>query len=329
MDSEAISRPLDHPHSHAKRSNKHWSINSNENHLTKDRRASVLPATDYNQEDYDYYSNKHDNAHDIKPTTSHSTPSITQQEHNSALDPSERIQFLREMEQVREDLAEFRRNMADLVEQIDGITVDLEKSKDRVSEIEQDLTATEEVNVNLQVLLERAVKTQRESDVFATQAIKNMYSDLASVVYENSQLHGRLKSIENQQKEQKGSVHDIVKRMYEYTQMLEQAQGTIHMLQEPRLVKRASITSTKTSNSRRASLISFYDDDSSSTVSNLTAKESHLNTTSRRAGSTYIQSPPLGPQSTSPLMKPQQGLRMLFDSRGGNYLGLGTIAHKK
>jgi hypothetical protein len=110
------------------------------------------------------------------------------------------MQFLREMEQAREELAEFRRNMAGLVKQMDGIAVDLEKSKDRVcrffviklaitvlislfskAEIEQDLTATEEVNVNLQVLLERAVKTQKESDVFATQAIRNMYSDLASV----------------------------------------------------------------------------------------------------------------------------------------------------
>lgn len=114
------------------------------------------------------------------------------------------MQFLREMEQAREELAEFRRNMAGLVKQMDGIAVDLEKSKDRVckslfwqwfevvlipngtAEIEQDLTATEEVNVNLQVLLERAVKTQKESDVFATQAIRNMYSDLASVQGNNA-----------------------------------------------------------------------------------------------------------------------------------------------
>lgn len=42
------------------------------------------------------------------------------------------MQFLREMEQAREELAEFRRNMAGLVKQMDGIAVDLEKSKDRV-----------------------------------------------------------------------------------------------------------------------------------------------------------------------------------------------------
>ncbi|EPB84446.1 hypothetical protein HMPREF1544_08810 [Mucor circinelloides 1006PhL] len=268
--------------------------------------------------------------HAKQPTSSYSTPSVTQQDHNNALDATERMQFLREMEQAREELAEFRRNMAGLVKQMDGIAVDLEKSKDRVSEIEQDLTATEEVNVNLQVLLERAVKTQKESDVFATQAIRNMYSDLASVVYENSQLQGRLKSIENHQKEQKGSVHDIVKRMFEYTQMLEQAQGTIHMLQEPRLVKLASVASSSTTTSRRTSIISFYDDDNSSIVSSSTTKESHLNTTAtRKVGSTYIQSPPLGPQSTASILKPQQGLRMLFDSHGGNQLGLSSLAHKK
>lgn len=185
-----------------------------------------------------------------------------------------------------------------------------------IAEIEQDLTATEEVNVNLQVLLERAVKTQKESDVFATQAIRNMYSDLASVVYENNQLQSRLVSIENNQREQKGSVHDIVKRMFEYTQMLEQAQGTIHMLQEPRLVK--STTSSSTNTSRRNSVLSFYnteDDDDASLVSN-SNKRSH-----------YVQSPPLGPQSTS-ILKPQQGLRMLFDNHGGNQLGLNTLAKK-
>lgn len=114
-----------------------------------------VPVADYFQEDYTYYSNQPDNTHDIKvsacthkqatnnddwhththwlqPTSSYSTPSITQQDHNNALDATERMQFLREMEQAREELAEFRRNMAGLVKQMDGIAVDLEKSKDRV-----------------------------------------------------------------------------------------------------------------------------------------------------------------------------------------------------
>lgn len=213
----------------------------------------------------------------------------------------------------------------------------------RAAEIEQDLTATEEVNVNLQVLLERAVKTQKESDVFATQAIRNMYSDLASVVYENNQLQGRLQSIENNQNQQKGSVHDIVKRMFEYTQMLEQAQGTIHMLQEPRIIKlnQNSSSTTFSSNtlSRRTSLLSFYnteDDDndsiSTSIITSTSTAGANTNSTIKRptsSTSNYIQSPPLGPQLLSPPLKPQQGLRMLFDSHGGNSLGLSSLTRKK
>lgn len=333
MGSEVNSKSFGHP-----KYNKDSNSNSPVIEITEnpiyERRASVIESSsEFYGDDYDNYSFQNDITPDIKPTSSYSTPSITQQQHNNSLDATERIQFLREMEQAREELAEFRRNMDGLLKQMDGIAVDLEKSKDRVSEIEQDLTATEEVNVNLQVLLERAVKTQKESDVFATQAIRNMYSDLASVVYENNQLQGRLKSIETHQKEQKGSVHDIIKRMFEYTQMLEQAQGTIHMLQEPRLVKlnSSSIASSSTSTSRRNSLVSFYDDDddfhSVSTTTTTTKKESFIN--NKRPTSNYIQSPPLGPQSTNTTMlKPQEGLRMLFDSHGGRQLGLSSITKK-
>jgi acid phosphatase class B len=141
-------------------------------------------------------------------------------------------------------------------------------------------------------------------------------------------LQGRLASIESHQKEQSGSVHDIVKRMLEYTQMLEQAQGTIHMLQEPRLVKLASLASSSTTTSRRTSLVSFYDDDDSV----VSTKETHYNNrkASSSTSSNYIQSPPLGPQSTSSSMfKPQQGLRMLFDNHTGNSIGLGSLAQPR
>lgn len=45
------------------------------------------------------------------------------------MDATERIQFLREMEQAREELAEFRRNMDGLLKQMDGIAVDLVKNE--------------------------------------------------------------------------------------------------------------------------------------------------------------------------------------------------------
>lgn len=170
--------------------------------------------------------------------------------YKSTIDPQERLLFLKEMERAREDMAEFKKNMTMLVEQMNTISTDLENSKDRVSEIEHDLTITQEVNVNLQVLLEKAVKAQRESDTTATQTIRNMYSKLALVVYENNQLQGRLTLLEKHQKTQQGNVHHAAKRIDEYTQMLEQAQGTIHLLQEPKSPlssRRTSTTSTTSS----------------------------------------------------------------------------------
>ncbi|KAI8981067.1 hypothetical protein BDB01DRAFT_836420 [Pilobolus umbonatus] len=274
---------------------------------------------------FDYYPPCFNDNSNMKLTSSTSTPITSSSfEYTTTVDAAERIQFLHEMEQTRHELAEFRRNMAGLLKQMDVIAIDLEKSEDKVCEIEHDITATEELNVNLQVLLEKAVKTQKESDVFATHAIKNMYSDLASVVYENNQLQGRLSSLESQQKEQKGSVYHILNRMSEYTQMLEQAQGTIHMLQEPRLVKIMPSTSFTTSSSRRTSINSFYMTDDDESITSFTRKESHI-TKPESIRTNYIQSPKLLPQTTS-VIRPQQNLRMLFNNQ--KELGLGSIARK-
>lgn len=162
--------------------------------------------------------------------------------------------------------------MNGLAKQMDGMEIDLNHSKDRVrkffssgvhrlaliqilytDEIEKGLTATQEVNVNLQVLLERAVNNQRESDVHATRAMRHIHTNLATVsidgcllcinkyshtyrlqvVYETDQLRGRLTSIANYQKQHQGNVSHMAERMREYTSMLEQAQGTIQSLKEP------------------------------------------------------------------------------------------------
>ncbi|KAG2190305.1 hypothetical protein INT46_002722 [Mucor plumbeus] len=142
-------------------------------------------------------------------------------------------QFLKEIGQVKQDIVRFKNEMNGLVKQMDGMEIDLNHSKDRVHEIEKGLTATQEVNVNLQVLLEKAVNNQKESDVYATRAMRHIHTNLATVVYETSQLRGRLTSIADYQKQHQGNVSDMAERMREYTNMLEQAQGTIQSLQEP------------------------------------------------------------------------------------------------
>ncbi|CAO3591971.1 unnamed protein product [Absidia cylindrospora] len=177
-----------------------------------------------------------------KTSISHSTPlrnmatstsSSSSSSSSSSPDTEKQVQFLRDMEKARKQLALFRREMNGLATQINGISDDLYDSRNRVHEIEQDLTETQEDNVNLQVLLERAVKSQKESDVFAIQAIRNIHSDLDLVVRENNQLQERLSSIEFIQMEHKGNVHDMVARMREYVYMLEQAQDAIQLMHEP------------------------------------------------------------------------------------------------
>ncbi|KAI8098917.1 uncharacterized protein BX664DRAFT_319924 [Halteromyces radiatus] len=166
-----------------------------------------------------------------KKTTggSYSTPL---QKMPSSTDIEKRLEFLQDMEKAKKQLALFRQEMKGLETQMNDISENLHESKNRVYEIEQDLTETQEDNVNLQVLLERAVKSQKESDIFATQAIRNIHSDLNMVVRENNQLQERLSSIEYIQREHKGNVHDMVTRMREYVYMLEQAQDTIQLMQE-------------------------------------------------------------------------------------------------
>ncbi|KAG1497440.1 hypothetical protein G6F45_012031 [Rhizopus arrhizus] len=140
----------------------------------------------------------------------------------------EKNQLIKELYQVKEDIVKFKNELNGLAEQMDGMELDLNLSKNRVQEIEEDITATQEVNVNLQVLLERAVDKQKETDVHATRTMKHIHSNLANVVQETDQLRGRLTSIANYQRQQQGNVVDVAERIREYGQLLEEA---IHSIQ--------------------------------------------------------------------------------------------------
>ncbi|KAG1054194.1 hypothetical protein G6F43_003780 [Rhizopus delemar] len=135
------------------------------------------------------------------------------------------------MEKTRKEFRELKKNMNHLMEEMDNLSFNLKTSKERVFEIEQDLTTREEVNVDLQVLLENAIQTQKESDTDAQQTMRNAYARLVSVMHENNRLQAKLSTLEHHQKRQQGSVYDITQKMQEYTKMLEQAQGTIQFLQ--------------------------------------------------------------------------------------------------
>ncbi|KAI7882360.1 hypothetical protein K492DRAFT_176392 [Lichtheimia hyalospora FSU 10163] len=168
----------------------------------------------------------------------------------TVLDEQEHDNLMRDVEQAKQDLHRFRSEMEGLAKQIDGMALDLRDSKDRVSnytqklvEIEHDLTTTQEVNVDLQVLLENAVRTQKESDGKTTHVIRHMHSNLANIVYENSQLQERLESIEQHQQKHHGTASNVGEKMREYASMLEQAQDTLHVLKTHRPSSRPVVRS--------------------------------------------------------------------------------------
>lgn len=160
-----------------------------------------------------------------KPRVSCSSP-LRSSEHYS------RAKFVEEFQLAREQVSRFRNKMHGLAKQIDGIEADIRMSGDRVIEIEQDLTRTQETNINLQIRLENAVTRQRESDGHATRAIRDLHSDLAMMAYANNQLQDRLANLADSQKNQTGNASATVEKMLEYVKMLQEAQNSIHLLKQ-------------------------------------------------------------------------------------------------
>ncbi|KAI8391559.1 uncharacterized protein BYT42DRAFT_557299 [Radiomyces spectabilis] len=277
------------------------------------------------------------------PSGSYSTPIESSRvkpdrstSHNAKVNEQERQQFLRELDEARKELDRLRQSMTGLTKQMNGMSLNIQQSRDRVLEIEQGLTTTHEVNVNMQVLLEKSVKEQKASDVIATQVIRNFYSDLTQLAQENHRIKGRLNSIENQQRKQKGSAHDVVSRMREYAEMLEEAQGTIRTLQESQSLKVSHLDDT----------FSFESDFSSrrtSTTSSFVTEEEDVDTHPQKDWQAIYQKNSIVKRTSlsganggllpserrSPNALPQQGLKMLLDSQRRQSLGLDSLSSRK
>ncbi|KAG1462011.1 hypothetical protein G6F56_005606 [Rhizopus delemar] len=200
-------------------------MNLDKNGKSFNKKHSHSPRTIHgNQRDISEYP--------VKLRASYSTPSSSfhSRKLNVQSEPEsrEKNQLLKDLYKVKEDILKFKTELNGLAEQMDGMELDLFKE-----EIEQDITATQEVNVNLQVLLERAVDKQKETDVNANRAMKHLHSNLVNVVQETGQLRGRLSSIANYQRQQQGNVVDVGERIREYGQMLEEAIQSIQSRPPP------------------------------------------------------------------------------------------------
>ncbi|CAO3579287.1 unnamed protein product [Absidia cylindrospora] len=154
----------------------------------------------------------------------------------------ERLQLTEELNQARCELDKFRNEMDGLSGQLNDMASEMVDSRSRVSlyakrlaEVEHKLTLTREMNADLQLLLEKALASQKQSSSTTSHLVKNIQSDLIRVVNENDQLRTRIAELEHQQVECEERLSTMVEQAQEYASLLEQAQNTIHMLGEPRL----------------------------------------------------------------------------------------------
>ncbi|KAF9312296.1 hypothetical protein BG003_006437, partial [Podila horticola] len=143
----------------------------------------------------------------------------------------------RELDSCRKDLKAFRRELDGLVEQMTEMGAEVVDAKSKVNsysrrlgEVEQELSSTQELNVNLQVQLENALERQKQSHSTTTQVVKLIQSDLGKVVSESGMIRSTLETLENRQVKCEGKVVEMITNTREYAQLLEDAQDTIHTL---------------------------------------------------------------------------------------------------
>ncbi|CAO3639000.1 unnamed protein product [Cunninghamella echinulata] len=132
--------------------------------------------------------------------------------------------------------------MEQLSGQLNDMAAEMVDSRARVSlyakklaEVEHKLTTTREMNSNLQLLLDKALTSQKQSSSTTSHLVRNIQMDLSRVVTENDQLRNRIGELEVQQRECEERLSSMVEQAKEYASLLEQAQNTIHSLSEPRL----------------------------------------------------------------------------------------------
>ncbi|KAI8993305.1 hypothetical protein BDB01DRAFT_775837 [Pilobolus umbonatus] len=262
-----------------------------------------------------------------KLCASHSTPLSSTNYHMDYPDEvQERHQFMKEISQVREDILRFRSEMNGLAKQMNGMEIDLNYSRNRVREIENGLTATQEVNVNLQIMLENAVDKQKESDVYANQTMKHLYTNLATVVHETKKLRGRLTTIADYQRHYQGNATDVAERIREYSKMLEQAQGTIQSLKTSRTAEEEDAVDSMDINTNymdrsMTGIIYPPEEDnvkvSEQFISNTPISVNRAEMYKHRIIKKRASNPDIGCTGFNPGWLPQKGLRILLNDCSG------------
>ncbi|KAF9100310.1 hypothetical protein BGX29_006718 [Mortierella sp. GBA35] len=150
---------------------------------------------------------------------------------------NEKDTLQRELDGCRRELKMFRKELDGLVEQMTEMGTEVLDAKAKVShysrrlnEVEQELGATQELNVNLQEQLHVAVEKQKQAQSSTAQAVKNMQSELGKVISDKGTILSTLEELENRQDKCEGRVVEMMTNTQEYAQLLEEAQTTIQTL---------------------------------------------------------------------------------------------------
>ncbi|KAG9326625.1 hypothetical protein KVV02_006136 [Mortierella alpina] len=143
----------------------------------------------------------------------------------------------KELDTCRNELKIFRKELDELSEHMSEISAEMMDAKSKVNsyarrlgEVEQELAATQELNVNLQIQLDNALKKQKQTQSSTTQAVKLIQSDLGKVFSDSDTMRLTLEELEARQMKCEGKVVEMMTNTREYAQLLEEAQETIHTL---------------------------------------------------------------------------------------------------
>ncbi|KAF9433481.1 hypothetical protein BGZ76_009403 [Entomortierella beljakovae] len=162
---------------------------------------------------------------------------LTGSEHEVQNLTSENESLQKELDGCRRELKTFRRELDDLVEQMADMGSEVVDAKNKVTvysrrlnEVEQELSTTQELNINLQEQLQVTLEKQKQAQTTTALAVKSMQSELGRVVSDSGSIRSTLEELESRQEKCEGKVVEMFSNTKEYAQLLEEAQSTIQTM---------------------------------------------------------------------------------------------------
>lgn len=150
---------------------------------------------------------------------------------------SENESLQKELDGCRRELKMFRKELDGLVEQMNEMGTEVLDAKTKVTvysrrlnEVEQELTVTQGLNVDLQEQLRVTLERQKQTHSSTAMAMKSMQSELGKVLSDSGTLRSTLEELENRQDKCEGKVVEMITNTKEYAHLLEEAQTTIQTM---------------------------------------------------------------------------------------------------